>query len=100
MHRARSATGSDATRAWRAAALAAAAVLVVPALRALAWLPLPGPSLTAGGPHDHAWPSSRGTCRAGLDFNAQRRAVLDNHVQRTLDLAADVARGRRPSRTW
>ena len=26
--------------------------------------------------------------RAGLDFNAQRRAVLDNHVQRTLELAA------------
>jgi apolipoprotein N-acyltransferase len=32
--------------------------------------------------------------RAGLDFNAQRRAVLDNHVQQTLDLAADVAAGR------
>jgi apolipoprotein N-acyltransferase len=34
--------------------------------------------------------------RAGLDFNAQRRAVLDNHVQRTLDLAADVAAGDEP----
>ncbi|GAA1344376.1 apolipoprotein N-acyltransferase [Saccharothrix algeriensis] len=32
--------------------------------------------------------------RAGLDFNAQRRAVLDNHVQRTLQLAEDVAAGR------
>ena len=28
--------------------------------------------------------------RAGLDFNAQRRAVLDNHVQRTLELADAV----------
>ncbi|MCC3324646.1 Apolipoprotein N-acyltransferase [Gordonia bronchialis] len=28
--------------------------------------------------------------RLGLDFNAQRRAVLDNHVQRTLDLAEKV----------
>jgi apolipoprotein N-acyltransferase len=34
--------------------------------------------------------------RAGLDFNAQRRAVLDNHVQQTLALAADVAAGRAP----
>jgi apolipoprotein N-acyltransferase len=32
--------------------------------------------------------------RLGLDFNAQRRAVLDNHVQATLNLAADVAAGR------
>ena len=32
--------------------------------------------------------------RAGLDFNAQRRAVLDNHVERTEQLAADVAAGR------
>ncbi|RJQ66375.1 apolipoprotein N-acyltransferase [Pseudonocardiaceae bacterium YIM PH 21723] len=32
--------------------------------------------------------------RLGLDFNAQRRAVLDNHVKRTLQLAQDVAAGR------
>ncbi|MGH3760117.1 apolipoprotein N-acyltransferase [Actinophytocola sp.] len=32
--------------------------------------------------------------RAGLDFNAQRRAVLDNHVDRTVRLAEDVAAGR------
>ena len=29
--------------------------------------------------------------RLGLDFNSQRRAVLDNHVARTEQLAADVA---------
>lgn len=34
--------------------------------------------------------------RAGLDFNAQRRAVLDNHAARTEQLAADVAAGRVP----
>ena len=34
--------------------------------------------------------------RAGLDFNAQRREVLDNHVARTEELAADVANGRAP----
>ncbi|WP_431957304.1 apolipoprotein N-acyltransferase [Nocardia lijiangensis] len=32
--------------------------------------------------------------RLGLDFNAQRRAVLDNHVRRTEQLAEDVAAGR------
>ena len=32
--------------------------------------------------------------RLGLDFNAQRRAVLDNHVRATLGLAAEVAAGR------
>nr|WP_255426550.1 apolipoprotein N-acyltransferase [Pseudonocardia sp. C8] len=34
--------------------------------------------------------------RLGLDFNAQRRAVLDNHARQTEILAADVAAGRRP----
>jgi apolipoprotein N-acyltransferase len=33
--------------------------------------------------------------RAGLDFNDQRRAVLDNHVQATLELAAQVRAGNR-----
>jgi apolipoprotein N-acyltransferase len=34
--------------------------------------------------------------RLGLDFNAQRRVVLDYHVRRTLALADDVATGRAP----
>ncbi|MGI5484144.1 apolipoprotein N-acyltransferase [Streptomyces lavendofoliae] len=34
--------------------------------------------------------------RLGLDFNDQRRAVLDNHARRTEQLAADVAAGRAP----
>jgi apolipoprotein N-acyltransferase len=34
--------------------------------------------------------------RLGLDFNAQREAVLRNHVQRTLDLAGEVKAGRQP----
>ncbi|MGD9622593.1 MAG: apolipoprotein N-acyltransferase [Mycolicibacterium sp.] len=34
--------------------------------------------------------------RLGLEFNAQRRAVLDNHVRETLRLAADVREGRAP----
>jgi len=32
----------------------------------------------------------------GLEFNAERRAVLDNHVRGTLQLAEDVAAGRAP----
>lgn len=35
--------------------------------------------------------------RLGLDFNSQRRAVLDNHVRETLRLADDVAAGRQPA---
>ncbi len=34
--------------------------------------------------------------RLGLDFNAQRRAVLDNHVRETLRLAEDVRAGLAP----
>ena len=35
--------------------------------------------------------------RLGYDFNAQRRAVLDNHVKETLRLADDVRAGRAPA---
>jgi apolipoprotein N-acyltransferase len=34
--------------------------------------------------------------RAGLDFNAQRRAVLDHHVRETERLAAEVKAGKKP----
>ena len=34
--------------------------------------------------------------RLGLDFNAQRRAVLDNHVAQTKKLAEEVRAGRQP----
>ncbi|AOW92666.1 apolipoprotein N-acyltransferase [Rhodococcus sp. WMMA185] len=34
--------------------------------------------------------------RLGLDFNAQRKQVLDNHVNRTIELAEDVASGAAP----
>ncbi len=34
--------------------------------------------------------------RLGLDFNAQRRAVLDYHVRETIELADDVRAGRAP----
>ncbi|RBY84733.1 apolipoprotein N-acyltransferase [Blastococcus sp. TF02A-26] len=79
--------------ALRAGAVAVVAVLTVPLIGALAWLPLPGRSLTDGGPTRTVAVIQGNVPRAGLDFNAQRRAVLDNHVQRTLELAAAVERG-------
>src|SRR5690606_21061395 len=74
----------------RAAALAAAAALVPAAGLALPAPPPPaGPSVTVAIVQGNV-------PRLGLGFNAQRRAVLDNHVQATLDLAQDVAAGRSP----
>ena len=75
---------------------------VVPAALALAAL-LTGP-LAALVPPGGAGPARTVTIaavqgnvpRLGLDFNAQRRAVLDNHLRVTEQLAADVAAGRRP----
>ncbi|MGX5655337.1 apolipoprotein N-acyltransferase [Geodermatophilus nigrescens] len=85
-------------RARRAAAPRAAAALVagalaVPLAGAAAWLPLPGSSLTDGGPAVTVAVVQGDVPEAGLEFNARRRAVLDNHVQQTLDLAARVAAG-------
>lgn len=77
----------------RAAALAVVAALLVPGVGALAALPLAGGSLTAGGPTRTVAVVQGNVPRAGLDFNEQRRAVLDNHVSRTRELAAQVAAG-------
>ncbi len=38
--------------------------------------------------------------RLGLDFNAQRQAVLDNHVDATVELARQVAAGQAARPTW
>jgi apolipoprotein N-acyltransferase len=83
----------DRAPAVRGAAIAVSAVLTVPLVGGLAWLPLPGPSLTDGGPTATVAVIQGNVPRAGLDFNAQRRAVLDYHVERTLDLAARVRAG-------
>ncbi|SFF46545.1 apolipoprotein N-acyltransferase [Blastococcus tunisiensis] len=85
-------TGERST-ALRAGALLVVGAVAVPLAGLLAWLPLAGPSLTAGGPTSTVAVIQGNVPRAGLDFNAQRRAVLDNHVQRTLELAAAVAAG-------
>jgi apolipoprotein N-acyltransferase len=70
-----------------------AAVLAAPAVGVLAWLPLAGDQLTSGGPVSTVAVIQGNVPRSGLDFNAQRRAVLDNHVRETLLLADRVAAG-------
>jgi apolipoprotein N-acyltransferase len=87
-------TAGERGPALRAAVVAVAGVLAVPLVGGLAWLPLPGPSLTEGGPTTTIAVIQGNVPRAGLDFNAQRRAVLDNHAERTIELAAAVADGR------
>lgn len=81
------------TRQWRPAtvALGALALLVLGGglARAASW----------GGPDSAAQPIAivQGNVpRLGLDFNAQRRAVLDNHVAQTEVLAGEVATGSYP----
>ncbi|MEP6598074.1 MAG: apolipoprotein N-acyltransferase [Actinomycetota bacterium] len=86
------------SRSWQSVTLAAAALVAVPTFGAvLAWPLKPAPdrdgrtatiALVQGDVPDR-----------GLDFNSRRRQVLDNHVQQTLQLAADIDAGRatRPS---
>ncbi|MFD8921791.1 apolipoprotein N-acyltransferase [Streptomyces sp. NPDC059569] len=78
----------------RRAMAAAAATVFVPVAAALAALPLVDDSAEDGTATVAAVQGN--VPRAGLEFNAQRRAVLDNHVRRTLQLAADVKAGKVP----
>ena len=68
--------------------------VVLPVAAAFAAIPLVGTDAQAGTVTVAAVQGN--VPRAGLDFNAQRRAVLDNHVRRTEQLAQDVKAGRVP----
>jgi len=96
LYRALRSQGPVRRAALRPLAGALAGLVAVPLVGALAWLPLPGASLTEGGPTSTVAVIQGNVPRAGLDFNAQRRAVLDNHVQRTLELAEAVQAGDQP----
>ncbi|GAA2814144.1 apolipoprotein N-acyltransferase [Streptomyces showdoensis] len=74
--------------------LAAALAVLVPVTGALAALPLVDDSAEDGTATVAAVQGN--VPRLGLDFNSQRRAVLDNHANRTKELAADVKAGRKP----
>ncbi|GLF97075.1 apolipoprotein N-acyltransferase [Streptomyces yaizuensis] len=73
---------------------AALLTLFLPVTAALAALPLVDASAEDGTATVAAVQGN--VPRLGLDFNAQRRAVLDNHAARTQELAADVRAGRVP----
>jgi apolipoprotein N-acyltransferase len=96
LHRLLRSEGPARRTAARPLAAALAGLVAVPLVGAVAWLPLPGSSLTEGGPTSTVAVIQGNVPRAGLDFNAQRRAVLDNHVQRTLELADAVGAGEQP----
>ncbi|MFD8822962.1 apolipoprotein N-acyltransferase [Streptomyces sp. NPDC059605] len=78
----------------RTAVAAAAVSVVVPVASAFAALPLVDDSAEDGTATVAAIQGN--VPRLGLDFNAQRRAVLDNHVNRTEQLARDVKAGKVP----
>ncbi len=78
----------------RAAATAALLSLLAPIAAAFASLPLVDDSAEDGTATVAAIQGN--VPRLGLDFNAQRRAVLDNHAHRTEQLAKDVAEGKVP----
>ncbi|GGT93273.1 apolipoprotein N-acyltransferase [Streptomyces lateritius] len=88
-------------RAWRASGdvprgpLAAAALAVLaPVTGAVAAMPLVDDSAEDGAATVAAVQGN--VPRLGLDFNDQRRAVLDNHAARTTELAEAVEKGTKP----
>ncbi|MCB5166722.1 apolipoprotein N-acyltransferase [Streptomyces bambusae] len=86
--------GAAAAPLRPAATAAAALAVLVPVAGALAARPL----LHSGAEDGTATAAviQGNVPRAGFDFNAQRRAVLDNHARRTEQLADDVKAGRVP----
>jgi apolipoprotein N-acyltransferase len=79
-------------RADRRALVTSVAVLLLLPSVPLLW----GPTPNAGDDTVRVAIVQGNVPRLGLEFNAQRRAVLDNHVNATLELAAKVASGAEP----
>ncbi|WP_335933063.1 apolipoprotein N-acyltransferase [Streptomyces sp. PTD5-9] len=78
----------------RGAVAAAAACVLAPVAAAFAALPLVDDSAEDGTATVAAVQGN--VPRLGLDFNSQRRAVLDNHARRTEQLAREVKEGKVP----
>ncbi|MDR3659431.1 MAG: apolipoprotein N-acyltransferase [Mycobacterium sp.] len=75
----------------------AACIIVVLLVMGLAWPQVRKSGAGAGDDPAVTVAAIQGNVpRLGLDFNAQRRAVLDNHVHETKVLAEDVRAGRAP----
>jgi apolipoprotein N-acyltransferase len=87
----------DAQNAPPAVVLPGVCISIVLLTTALAWPNVRQSGVGAG--DDQAITVAavqRNVPRLGLEFNAQRRAVLDNHVRETLALADDVRAGKAP----
>jgi len=85
-------------QSWRsAAALTAAGTLLVPF--GLGLLGLATVQHGTGAPTQTIAVIQGDVPRPGLEFNAERRAVLDLHAQRTHELAAEVRAGTKPQPT-
>lgn len=82
-------------RSRRAVAVAAAGCVLLPLAGLLLRTALPAPR--AGDAMITVAAVQGSVPRLGLDFNAQRRAVLDNHARRTEQLADEVAAGLVPA---
>jgi apolipoprotein N-acyltransferase len=83
-----------ALRKQRRELITPALLTVLPVAAAITAIPLVGTNADAG---EVTVAAIQGNVpRAGFDFNAQRRAVLDNHGKRTEQLANDVRAGRVP----
>ncbi|WP_425293444.1 apolipoprotein N-acyltransferase [Micromonospora cremea] len=80
--------GGETVRRWLPVAVPAAAAVALGAVGLL----VPVASAGSGAPVTVAIVQGN-VPRLGLDFNAQRQAVLNNHVDATLELAARVAAG-------
>ncbi|MER5728769.1 apolipoprotein N-acyltransferase [Streptomyces sp. NPDC002138] len=92
--RRREAPARGVTRATAVTASVAALSVAVPLAAALAARPLVSDAAEDGTAVAAVVQGNVPTI--GLDFNSQRRAVLDNHAKRTLQLADDVRAGRVP----
>ncbi|MFH5230195.1 apolipoprotein N-acyltransferase [Antrihabitans spumae] len=71
-----------------------AAFALAPIVAGVVWPFLPG--MASGDRHVTVAAIQGSVPRLGLEFNAQRRKVLDNHVAETMRLADDVRTGRAP----
>ncbi|MGO4444951.1 apolipoprotein N-acyltransferase [Mycobacterium sp. 2YAF39] len=89
--------GTTRTGAPPAVVVPGACITVVLLLTALTWPQVRHSGVGADDEQSITVAAVQGNVpRLGLEFNAQRRAVLDNHVRETMRLADDVRAGRAP----
>lgn len=90
-------TGATRTAGPPAVVVPGACITVVLLLTALTWPQVRHSGVGADDEQPITVAAVQGNVpRLGLEFNAQRRAVLDNHVRETMRLAEDVRAGRAP----